>query len=287
MKTSNKILLGFLIVVFAIPIFLVMGFRSKIRDRRFTAVQSDFDMVYGSRKGKLPKYKVVKIMGPESYITLGVDGPGVSNVFTCNIISSHEAKYMYNNHDLDSVRFEQKGDTLLIKYIGPIERGTVDPGSTTYSHILAAIYLPDLSNIIVDNAIVSMDSTDMGMNAEMYFDLRNHAGLDLGINGANKTTTVAVTGVNKGDTATILQESVIKERNTGLFNKIKLKTSQSKVVLGGYAWIKELNLEVKETSEIVLDDNSRIDQLSGFISDSCTVKANWKNIRRLASLTKD
>ena len=72
-----------------------------------------------------------------------------------------------------------------------------------------------------------------------------------------------------------------------MFNKINVKAASANFTIGPYSTIKELNLQIDGASKVNVTDESRIDQLSVFISYSCTVEANWKNIRRLASLTKD
>ena len=72
-----------------------------------------------------------------------------------------------------------------------------------------------------------------------------------------------------------------------MFNRINVKAAAANFTIGPYSTIKELNLQIDGASKVNVADDSHIDQLSGFISDSCTVEANWKNIRRLASLTKD
>ena len=281
MKTSNRILLGFFTLVFATPIFLFMGFRNKINKGEFTVTRT----LENNQKlytGVIKPYKVVKVTGPE-----------IPEVFFCNIIPAALASLKYNNYgqydsmDSNSINLQQKGDTLLVKYVNAGRQGN---GNITYQnyqeymHVNITLYLPVIQNIIVEGANVSIDSVSTAATAEIQIDLSKRAQLTLGRSGT--TTTVNLTENHVHDrTDTITNHSFVNEKSTGQFNKLNIRGSNSQVSFGMHAWVKDLNLNMLGSSTVTVDDKSRIDQLTGFISDTASVKANWKNIRRLATLT--
>ena len=271
MKTSNKILAGFFIVIFLIPVFLLMSFSSKLKKGRFTVVKREIYEDANSRSGTIKPYQVVKIVGP-----------GFPGTFSCNLIPAEAASYSYQNYsDQDSIKIAQINDTLLVTYINT--RYQPDNNSNIeFTHISVDLHLPVITNVIVEGADLNIDSMDIAANQEIFFDLRNKASLNLSKNGTS--TSEAAHPKQPGGQ---FKDSVVERTNTGMFNKVNVKAVSSNFTVGPYAAIKELNLQIDGASKVNVNDNSHIDQLSGFISDSCTVEANWKNIRRLASLTKE
>lgn len=260
MKTSNKILLAFLIIVFATPVFIFMSFRTKIKKGEFTVTET-YNNKY-SHTGVVAPFKVVK-----------VEGLGTPGVLSCHLIPADSSWYAYNNYsNTDSIKVEQQGDTLVLKYIDgdvQVNNGTVV--RTEQIHLKIDLYAPVLNNIVVDGASVHLDTVNAFLAGEMHFDLRNNAHLSLGTNGQVITTQV--------NGSTIIQNS------SALFNKLIINASSSRVELGQFAKINDLHMQLQGTSTVSVHNNSQIDQLNGFLSDSSTVEANWKNVRRLAALT--
>jgi hypothetical protein len=276
MKGSNNILLGFIILVFATPVFLFIGFRNKIRKGEFTVAKIPED---STRKdffsGSIKPFKVLKVVGP-----------GMEGVFDCTIIPSDSATYDYANNydDQGSINMQQKGDTLVLTYIG--SRGTANGNTitTVYPLLYVKLHLPVIKNIIAEGADIRIDSVSTGANPEIYFDLRKKAVLTLGMSGTS-TTTFAHFEQKGATVGGYKAVSNVIEKSTGQFNKVIIKASDSHITFGTVAWIHDLNLQLQGVSTITMDNNSRITQLNGFISDSAKVEANWKNIRRLATLT--
>ncbi|MEO6232390.1 MAG: hypothetical protein ABJB11_24655 [Ferruginibacter sp.] len=273
MKTSNKILLGFFMLVFAAPILLLMGFRNKIKNGEFSVTRLDANSS-NIHKGVITPYKVVKIIGP-----------GIAEVFSCNIFPAGTGSYEYINYNnSDSVSVQQKGDTLLVTYVNMSSQ--VNANYQEYTHLSINLYLPGINHIIMEGASVVIDSMSAMVDTAVYFHLSKQANLTLGEYGSSttvKTALVENTDSNMPDT--ILSTSLSTEKSTGQFNKINISATNSYVNFGMHAWMKNLNVNMLGWSTIAVDDKSRIEQLAGYISDSATVKANWKNIRRLATLT--
>ena len=273
MKTSNRILLAFFTLVFATPVFLFMGFRNKINKGEFTVTETNNtgQKVY---KGALKPYKVLKVTGP------GMDG-----VFSCNIIPADLTSYEYSNYgNSDSLNLVQNGDTLLVKYVNTGWPANKNNTYQEYIHLSINLYLPVIQNIIVEGASVFIDSVSTTATAEIHINLSKQAQLTLGRWGTSTTVNFAENRVsNSRDTIT--NHSFVNEKSTGQFNKVSIRGSNSQVSFGMHAWMKDLNLNMVGSSTISVDDKSRIGQLTGFISDSASVKANWNNIRKLATLT--
>lgn len=273
MKTSNKILAGFLIFIFIVPVFILMSFNNKIKKGRFTIVKREIYEGADFRSGTIRPYQVVKIVGPSRF-------PGT---FFCNLIPAKVASYSYQNYnDQDSIRIENINDTLLLTYVNTRYQPDNNTNSDEFTHISVDLHLPVITNVIVEGADLNIDSMDIAANQEIFFDLRGKASLNLSKNGTSNTDFAHLT-----QSGGHFKDSVLKRTSTGMFNKLNVKAASANFTIGPYSTIKELNLQIDGASKVNVADNSHIDQLSGFISDSCTVEANWNNIRRLASLTKE
>ena len=272
MKTSNKILGGFIIVIFLIPVFILMSFNSKIKKGQFTVVNREIYEDANSRSGTIKPYQVIKIVGP-----------GFPGAFSCNLIPAEAASYSYQNYnDHDSIKIEQVNDTLLLTYVNTRYQSGNNTNSNEFSNISVDLHLPFITNVIVEGADLNIDSMDIVANREIFFDLRAKASLNLSHGGTANSRSEHL--IQPGEQ---FKDSLIERTSTGMFNKLNVKAVFANFTVGPYSTIKELNLQIDGASKVNVDDNSHIDQLSGFISDSCTVEANWKNIRRLATLTKE
>lgn len=275
MKTSNKILAAFCLIVFSVPVLMLIGFRSQISNQKFTEINSKYGHTETIIKGALNPYKFVKIIGP------GRD------VFTCNIIPSDSASYDYQNLDEDHrIKIEQINDTLLVKYISPERQVNLNSSSISYTQTHINLYLPVINRIIIDGASVIIDSANTITNPEISFNLSNQAILQLGKFGHSQSTSISASMETESNGLKIDSSAIssnIIERS-GKLNNVKIESTNSTFTVGPYSWIKELNLQIKGHSRVNIDNESRIDQLSGFISNSSDVGANWKNIKRLAAL---
>jgi len=265
MKTSNKVLLSFIILVVATPFFLFMGFRNKINKGAFTVIKShDTNLNYIS--GPIKPFNVLKVVGP-----------GVGNVFTCTIISAKSATYDYTTYShQNSVKFQRKGDTLLLKYMGKYQeaepRVNGDTLYKTYS-LNINLHLPDIKNIIAEGANIRTDSFSTATPA-IYFDLSKKASL-----------TIVGYGSAEMPIANFTTSTEAFEKSSRQFNKVIIKASDSYVTFEPFTWIKDLDLRISGLSRITVDNKSRINQSKGFISDSTKIIANGKNMHWLTNLT--
>ena len=277
MKTSNKLLAAFFLIVFAVPFIILVGFRKSIKEQEPTFEPFNNKFIH---RGEIKSYKIIKIIGP-----------GVPEVFSCTIVPSDSAFYSYNTYHQtkveDGMILEQVGDTLLVKYAGTIIQ---DQGSTqknSYSIIEIDLYLPLLNKIIVEGATtIRIDSINTDNNPQISFDLRNQANLQLGNFGHSQTIFGSgnIETELSGTKDSAFDSSSFRKRSWKLLS-VDIKASNASFTVGPYAWIKDLQLQINGQSQVNINNNSRIDQLNGFISDSSQVSADWKNIRRLAALT--
>lgn len=282
MKTSNKILAAFIIILFTFPFLMLAGFKSSIRKGLFTKEKVNNEIKQFTYKEMNKPYKFVKIIGP--------DIPGMTNeskIFSCNIIPSDSVRYSYyylQPNGNDKIILKQEGDTLLVQY--PNTNVHVDGNNkgNNYISIQVDLYLPVVNKIIVENANVFVDTINTVTNPEISFDLRNQANLQLGRYGHSQTIFAAGT-INGSKVSPYVDSSNFSERS-GKFINVEIKSSNSSFTIGNYAWIKDLRLQINGQSRVNIANNSRIDSLSGFISDSSEVSANWKNIKILEALTK-
>jgi hypothetical protein len=149
MNTSNKILIGFLIVIFLVPVFMLLSFNSKIKSGQFTVVKNEQPVGADFRSGNFKPYKVVKLVAP----------PG--RALKCDLQYSDSLYYSYNiNYSRDSVRVYNLADTLFIQYIS---RTAQKDNTDVYSDndLYVEIKLPSVEQLIVNNA----EATISPMNA--------------------------------------------------------------------------------------------------------------------------
>ena len=281
MKTSNKLLAAFFVLIFAVPFLLLVGFKKAINSQQSTFVPMNNQFAY---KGEIKPYKFIKIVGPSIQDTTGISD--TEKIFSCTIIPSDSANYSYNYYNSNQqseaearIVLDQVDDTLLVKYVRNTEKNYFIP-------IKIDLYLPLLNEIIVEGATVFIDSINTTNSPQISFDLRNHANLQLGNFGHSQTILGSgniETEVN-GTKNIHFDSSYFRERSGKLLS-VHIKASNASFTVGPYAWINHLQLQINGQSQVSIDNNSRIDQLSGFISDSSSVNADWKNIRRLTALT--
>ncbi len=147
MKTSNRILLGLLIIIFTVPFVLAATLKAKVKKGEYTVVKSKnpgSDLRVHS--GSFTEFKVVNIVAP---------GPGF---LTCHLKQSDTMSYTYNQHSPeDSMVVLTSNDTLLIKYISTNEV-TGDNGERERSNVTINVNLRAFHNLLVDGAVVVLDS---------------------------------------------------------------------------------------------------------------------------------
>ena len=175
MRTSNKILLGLLILVFTVPFMLALTLSKKIKKGEYTVVQNENIENGELVKGNFASGKVVKVIAP---------GPEFLEV---KLTATPETKYSYyRRNDADSFAITNINDTIVMQYIGKTkdakndERGWGD-------RMIIRVNLPVVNTVVVDGAIVILDSFPSTDN-NMSVIIRNRGELKDG--GRNQTSSL-------------------------------------------------------------------------------------------------
>jgi hypothetical protein len=263
MRTSNKILIGFLILIFLVPVFVLVSFNSKIRKGEFTVVKSEQYEGADSRSGSFKPYKVVKIIAP----------PG--NVLQVNLQHADTLHYGYHITSLDSVKVYNLADTLFIQYLGQPRANRSHTNEERFedqfqpSRLHLDVQLPSVENLIIDNADVkvsTMDARGGNINAEIY---------------GSGSLKIGETGNKDRD-----EKGGVKEE-TWQLQQLSVKNSGAELSVGKNVNIRVLKLDATGSAVIGIEDGAVIETMLGNLSDSSSVNANWKYVRRLALLTNN
>jgi hypothetical protein len=171
MKTSNKILLGLLIVIFTVPLLLASSLKSKIKKGEYVVKQNENVQPGSVRTGSFTAYKVVKVVSSNPQL------------FTCHLTLSDKMDYSYYHVTKeDSVQVYTVSDTLFIKY-----HTTAATNERGYNKKMVSIHLPVLTNLVVDGAEVIIDSLPASSDS-LSVKLKNNGVIQDGSKNNRETT---------------------------------------------------------------------------------------------------
>lgn len=146
MKTSNKILLGLLAVVFTVPLLLAATLQSKIKKNDYTVEKYDNTGPEKFASGSFTAAKVVKVIAPNP------------ELLTCQLKVTDTMSYNYYKGDSnDSLKVFTSNDTLYIMYIAKQKKANKNENSNI-GHFEINVSLPAFNNVVVDGAEVILDS---------------------------------------------------------------------------------------------------------------------------------
>ena len=257
MNTSNKILTGFLLLIFLVPVFVLLSFKSKVRSGQFTVVKNEQYKSANFREGNFQAYKVVKLVSP------------AGRALKCNLQYSDSLYYSYTMNDSrDSVRVYNLADTLFIQYIN---KTAAKDNTDVYSHdeLYIDIKLPSIEQLVINNAEV------------------NISGLHTG--GAAKNIAVEVYGTGLLNLGEIDDEGKgTTNQNTDFYtiDQLSFKSANGEMTLGKNVHIGSLTIQAEGRSTLNIKEGASIDSVQGNLSDSSTVNASWKYVKKLAGLSK-
>ncbi|MGF7232043.1 hypothetical protein [Arachidicoccus sp.] len=266
MKTSNKLLIGFLIFMLTVPLFFLSALKTKVKRGEF-AMESNYLTI----TGQLGDYKVIKI-----------DGLSKSpEALSCHIQSSISRKYEYNNfHDKNNfLSIKKINDTIFIQY----NRKNEDK-SNVFNFIDLNLFVPNMENVLIQNATVYIDSVNSKLTKMVNVKLQNNAVLNIGsTSGGMNSSNSYVYLHNQDDSYRILRKPV---STTQIFDSLNIEgETDSKVVLGGVQ-IKNLILNMQSNSKLEIPLSLDVNHISGKISAETSIKANSKGINALQPLFK-
>ena len=142
MKTSNKILIGLIVIVFTVPFLLAASLKSKMEKGEYTVEKYNNNMNGGKMmKGSFTAYKVVKVIAPNA------------GSLTCNLHHSEIMEYQYYAvPGEDNLNISTSNDTLYIRYVAKPGRALEENG-----HLQINVSLPACNSLVVDGAVVIID----------------------------------------------------------------------------------------------------------------------------------
>lgn len=169
MKTSNKILIGLVITIFAVPLLLAATLKSKMNKGIYTVEKNYAPGNMGDiRKGTFTTFNVVKVIAPRP------------EMLVCNLHQSDKMDFTYSSDGTsDSLAVYTQNDTLYIQYLSQPEKED-QQGQRGFGKIVANINLPLFNRLMVDGAVVVMESSFTDSDS-LSVSLKNKAVIKEGI----------------------------------------------------------------------------------------------------------
>lgn len=245
MKTSNKLLIALVLLIFSVPLILMMGFKSAVKHNRYV-VKSDNG------------YEVSESKEVKSFAAIKFNGVIESNATRLTAFIRYGDKYSYlmRNYDpanpeegrTDSCRIRVVDDTLLIEYT---PRLLDKVNETNYSYgIEIDITVPHSVPVIANATNISIDSSAAALGA-MNFEL-SAGSLDI--------------------------KSLAKERKSQpvVFQAIAVNAHHASINIDDQIKIKNLKVDLNGRSDINFRESTSIDTISGHISDASFFNAPHK-----------
>lgn len=265
MKWSNKLLIGFTLVVFITPLLFMLVFSRMIKTGDYITTQS-IDLPNGAGyqniKGEFGPYNVVQISTQE------LENAHHTNRLICHLHSAQKGHYAYKSvNSADSVSIINKRDTLFITY------AKMPPPLSSpklYAHYNIDLYLPDMRNIIVNRATIQMDSINPSVNPNINF-LLNEAVLQIG-NSIPK---------NKDNPLMEESERNLKEEKTSQYHNLSIYAQSSQLIFGYRLQIDSLRLDIEKDSKIIIANDFHAGKIIGSISDQTSLVSNLRVLKRL------
>jgi hypothetical protein len=218
MKTSNKILLGLLVVVFAVPLLLAASLKSKIKNGIYTVEKRENYRNLKVTNGSFASFKVVKVISPNP------------KFLRCFLKASNEMNFNYTKENgRDSVLVSTINDTLVIRYISLDTKEEKDSERDWNNSIAVKVNLPAFNNLVVDGAVVIIDSFPASSN-NMSLVIKNRGELkDASSKEVNKDEDISKTTVP------------VKTEKRSYYNAIDKKVEVARNIQ-----VKAMQLDVKE-----------------------------------------
>lgn len=256
MNTSNKILTGFLIVILLVPVFILLSFNSKIKSGQFTVVKNEQYMGADFRSGNFKPYKVVRLVAPSG------------RALKCNLQYSDSLYYSYTMNDSrDSIRVYNLADTLFIQHIS-MATGKDNTGVYADNYLSVDIKLPSIEQLIVNNAEATIQSKNFMGNKNWLVE----------ING---------TGILNVGEAAEDDKDTAENKVSFAIEQLSIMSTNGEVVFGSNVNIGQLILHAKGNSVVTIKEGAAFSDVQGSLSDSSTVNASWKYVKKLAVLNKN
>jgi len=226
MKTSNKILLCLLIVVFTVPLLLAFNIKDKMKKGIYTIEKFDNYRNGKVTVGTFAAFKVVKIVSPNP------------EYLTCVLRQSSEMKFnYYKDFGNDSVVVSNNNDTLVIQYIA-LDKTPARDDERNWNAIHVSVAIPAFNSLVVDGAVVVIDSFPVAGNMSVV--LKNRGELKEGSKNGQQ---------EERETSRIDKQKTDADATTELSNKVasigKVENANNSKRIN-LLNVKALNFDVKE-----------------------------------------
>lgn len=143
MTTSNKILIGFLVLVFTVPFIAASVLKSKVEKGEYKIVKQENTNPGMQISRALGSVKVVDVAAPDA------------GLLHCNLRHNDSARYEYFQERKDyTLSVYERNDTLFVRHPATVSK--LDAPEQRYFEI--NIYLPRLDNLVLDGANAFVDS---------------------------------------------------------------------------------------------------------------------------------
>lgn len=147
MKTSNKILLGLLVVVLSVPLMMAATLGGKMKDGKYTVEKFKYFRDVQVTKGSIAPFKAVKVISPKA------------QYLRCQLHASNEMNFNYSKEaGMDSVLVYNSNDTLFIQYTSLSNENENKNYRNWNNPIVVNLNIPAINTLIVDGAVVIIDS---------------------------------------------------------------------------------------------------------------------------------
>lgn len=258
MKTSNKLLIALVLLVFSFPLILMMGFKSAIKADRYIVKNNNGYEV--SEPQNVKSFTAIKLNGIPSDRNFGLK---------THIKYGDKFNYIIRNYDAanpedgrtDSCRISWAGDTLVIDY--NLKAFKKINESNYFYGVDIDITVPHAVPVIANAAAVKIDSSAVVLGP-MSFQLSNEA--SLGVDGVVRTQREAM------EDDSYKESSVFRT----VFPDIAINANNASVRIGDHVNIKNLKLHLNGKSTINFSEAVSIDTLSGHISEASFFNAPYK-----------
>ena len=254
MKTSNKLLMLLLALLFLIPLMMVMGFKAAIKNNQYT-VKNMYGLHIPDFKYLKP-FKVIKLNG----------GLQQDKQLKCNIRYGDKYGYKFNNYDpglleegrSDSCNISMAGDTLVISY-GARTNEALKKNNYYYG-VEVAVTIPETMPIVASAAMVNVDSSTSRFSS-LHFSLTDNSLLNVGNADPRRAENSNADKV--------------------VFPKIVIDAASSQIDLNENNAVKNMQVSLKGQSRFNFNEKAEVDTLSGIISDESVINAPYNLVKKL------
>ncbi|HEX8462317.1 MAG TPA: hypothetical protein VF623_12840 [Segetibacter sp.] len=159
MRTSNKILLALIIIVFTVPFIFATTISRKVKKNEYTVEKTETEKNERLATGTVGAFKAIKVIAPHPALLV------------VHVKESDKMNYSYyKKTDVDSITFSTVNDTLIVRYTGP--RPPVGSERNWEVQIDLNLNVSSFNHLVVDGAVVFLETKKETTN-NMSINIKN------------------------------------------------------------------------------------------------------------------